>query len=287
MRTSKFHRGLAGLALLVSSAIASPAFAQEEEASPPVTITGSVGLVSDYRFRGVSQSDEGVALQGGFTVNHESGFYAGTWGSNLAGWGTFGGPNLEVDLFAGYATTVGSAGIDVGVTWYMYPDGADNTDFFEAYAKLKGTAGPVALTAAVYYAPKQQALGRVYFDSAAFVAGLPDNANAKSDNLYLAGDASFAIPDTPISLTAHIGYSDGNSGLGPNGTSVAPTGKYWDYSFGAAVNVYGPLTLSVSYVDTDITRAESLYLADSFTKFRNGGGQIADSAVVFAATAAF
>ena len=115
MRTSKFHRGLAGLALLASSAVATPALAQEEE-SKPITITGSVGLVSDYRFRGVSQSDEGVAVQGGFTVNHESGFYVGTWGSNLAGWGTFGGPNLEVDLFAGYATTVGSAGIDVGVT---------------------------------------------------------------------------------------------------------------------------------------------------------------------------
>ncbi len=63
MRTSKFHRGLAGLALLASSAIATPAFAQEEEAKP-VTITGSVGLVSDYRFRGVSQSDEDLAIQG-------------------------------------------------------------------------------------------------------------------------------------------------------------------------------------------------------------------------------
>lgn len=280
MRTSKFHRGLAGLAILVSSAVASPAFAQEEEATPPVTITGSVGLVSDYRFRGVSQSDEGVALQGGFTVNHESGFYAGTWGSNLAGWGTFGGPNLEVDVFAGYATTVGSAGVDVGVTWYMYPDGFDNTDFFEGYAKLKGTAGPVSLTAAVYYAPKQEALGNF--------SATPFSRGQKEDNIYLAGDAAFAIPDTPITFNAHIGYSDGNPGLGPNGTSVAPTGEYWDWSVGAAVNVYGPLTLSVSYVDTDISRAESAYLLPNFQKFRNGGGgQIADSAFVFAVTAAF
>jgi hypothetical protein len=53
------------------------------------------------------------------------------------------------------------------------------------------------------------------------------------------------------------------------------------------VNVYGPLTLSVSYVDTDITRAESAYLLPNFQKFRNGGGQIADGTIVFGVTAAF
>ena len=179
MRTSKFHRGLAGLALLASSAVASPAFAQEEEASPPVTITGSVGLVSDYRFRGVSQSDEGVAVQGGFTVNHESGFYAGTWASNLAGWGTFGGPNLELDIFTGYTKTFDATTIDVGVTWYMYPNGFDETDFFEGYAKLKGTAGPATLTAAVYYAPKQNSLSNV--------SNTPFSRGQNEDNLYLVG----------------------------------------------------------------------------------------------------
>ncbi len=279
MRTSKFHRGLAGLVLLASSAIASPAFAQEEEASPPVTITGSVGLVSDYRFRGVSQSDEGVAIQGGFTVNHESGFYAGTWASNLAGWGTFGGPNLELDLFTGYTKTFDSTTIDVGVTWYMYPNGFDETDFFEGYAKLKGTAGPATLTAAVYYAPKQNALGNF--------SNTPFSRGQNEDNLYLAGDASFGIPDTPVTINAHIGYSEGNPGLGPNGTSVSPTGEYWDWSLGAAVNVYGPLTLGVAYVDTDITATESAYLQPNFSRVRGGGGQIADATVVVSLTAAF
>src|SRR3546814_3900291 len=79
---------------LLSSA---PAFAQEEPAGP-VTVTGSVGLVSDYRFRGVSQSDRGMAIQGGITATHESGFYVGTRGSNLGGWGRFGGANMELDL---------------------------------------------------------------------------------------------------------------------------------------------------------------------------------------------
>lgn len=285
MRTSNIQKGLCGLTFFVAAAAATPAFAQDEEASAPITISGSVGLVSDYRFRGVSQSDEGMALQGGFSVNHESGFYVGTWASNLAGWGTFGGPNLELDIYTGYSTTVGTAGIDVGVTWFMYPSGADNTDFFEGYAKLSGTAGPVELTASVFYAPKQQALGRVFNTGAAAAAGLPDNPNAKSDNLYLSGDAGFGIPNTPLSLSAHIGYSDGNAGLGPNGTSIAPTGSYVDWSLGASFNVYGPLTLGIAYVDTDITNAESAYLQPNFSKLN--GGQIADATIVFSATAEF
>lgn len=89
---------------------------RQADEEPAITISGSAALVSDYRFRGVSQSDEGIALQGGFTVSHESGFYVGTWASNLAGWGTFGGANLELDIFAGYTLPVGEGTLDVGGT---------------------------------------------------------------------------------------------------------------------------------------------------------------------------
>ena len=109
---------------------AAPAFAQEE--TSPITVSGSAALVSDYRFRGVSQTDEEMAVQAGITISHESGLYAGTWASNLAGWGTFGGSNMELDLFAGYSFPIGgTASLDVGLTWYMYPGGADTTDFAE------------------------------------------------------------------------------------------------------------------------------------------------------------
>ena len=132
--------GLAGLAL------STPAMAQEEEADA-ITVSGSVALVSDYRFRGVSQTDKELAVQGGLSVSHESGFYVGTWASNLSGWGTFGGSNTELDIYGGYAMEVGGGKLDVGVTWYMYPGGADTTDFAEAYAKLSGTLGPVNMLA--------------------------------------------------------------------------------------------------------------------------------------------
>ena len=257
--------------------VATPAFAQEESTSP-ITVSGSVGLVSDYRFRGVSQTDEEMAIQGGITATHESGSYAGTWASNLSGWGTFGGANMELDLFAGYAIPVASGTtLDVGLTWYMYPGGFSDTDFAEPYAKLSTTVGPAKFLAGVAYAPKQQALGNY--------SNTPQSRGQKQDNLYVWGDASTGIPNTPVSVKAHLGYSDGNPGLGPNGTSLAPTGSYLDWMLGADVAL-GPLTLGVAYVDTNISKSESAYLQPNFSSTKDGSS-IAASQVVFSVTAAF
>ncbi len=276
---------IAAAALAVGTlAIANPAFAQEEDTAP-IKVTGSVGLVSDYRFRGVSQTDKELAIQGGVTATHESGLYVGTWASNLAGWGTFGGSNTELDIFGGFAKDLGGVTVDVGLTWYMYPGGADITDFAEPYVKLSTTAGPVSLLAGVAYAPKQEALGRWYFSGADAAAGVFNDPGDKEDNLYIWADAAAGIPDTPFKLKGHVGYSDGNAGLGPNGTSVAPTGKYLDWMLGAEAAV-GPLTLGVSYIDTDISNAEAAYLQPNFSSTKNGSS-IAGSTVVFSLSASF
>ena len=279
---------LGGIAL---AAVATPAFAQDAATAPPkeVTVSGSVGLTNDYRFRGVSQSDENLAVQGGITIAHKSGIYIGTWGSNLAGWGTFGGSNMELDLIAGYKTPIGGGGaIDVGATWYMYPGGFDNTDFIEPYAKLSGTVGPVALLAGVAYAPKQQALGPWYTNGASAAAGVYDRVNAKDDNLYLWGDISSGIPNTGLTVKAHVGHSNGNKGLGPFATSVSPTGEYWDWLFGADYVIpTTPLTLGVAYVDTDISKRESAYLQPSFSRGQDGTGSISGAKVLVSLTAAF
>ena len=281
------------LGLALAMAIATPALADEPAAPPKdVTVTGSVTLISDYRFRGVSQSDNAPAIQGGITVSHKSGFYAGMWASNLAGWGQFGGANMELDLIGGYTKTIGNATVDVGLTWYMYPAGSDITDFGEPYVKVSGTMGPVKLLAGVAYAPPQQALGQWYNTGASNATGIPDRPNAKADNLYLWGDVSGGVPGLPVTLKAHIGYSKGNAGLGPNGTSVTPTGKYWDWLIGADIAVYGPLTAGIAYVDTDISTAGSAYLQPNFSQQRNrspngDGKSIAGSKVLVSLTAAF
>jgi len=265
---------------LLSLASVSPALAQEEPAGP-VTVSGSVGLVSDYRFRGVSQTDKGMAVQGGITLTHESGLYAGTWASNLAGWGTFGGSNMELDLFAGYAVPLGeNVTLDVGLTWYMYPSGADTTDFAEPYVKLSSQMGPVKGLVGIAYAPKQEALGN-------WSATPQSRLGDKEDNFYIWGDVSGAIPETPITLKAHLGWSNGNPGLGPNGTSIAPTGKYLDWLVGADVAIPGtPLVAGVAYVDTNISRSDSFYLGSGFTDL-DDGSSIASGKVVFSLTASF
>jgi uncharacterized protein (TIGR02001 family) len=250
-----------------------------EDDTPAITISGAATLTSDYRFRGVSQSDEGLAVQGGITISHESGLYVGAWGSNLAGWGTFGGTNTELDLIAGYKFGVGEGTLDTGLVWYMYPSGLDTTDFAELYAKLSGAVGPVSLTAGVAYAPKQEALGN------AFPVGAPADPGDKEDNLYLSGDAAYGISGAPITLKAHIGYSDGNPGLGPNGTSIAPTGTYFDWSLGADLVPVSGLTLSISYVDTDISEAEAALIRPNFATL--AGKSISDATVVFSVTASF
>lgn len=287
--------------ILALACAAAPAFGQDTpappgaatdsapEAAPPsaITINGSALLVSDYRFRGVSQSDENLAVEAGIIVAHRSGLYAGFWGSNLAGWGTFGGANIELDLIAGYKfQPTDNATLDVGVTYYNYPGGADETDFFEPYAKLSGTAGPLNLTAGVAYAPPQQALGRYYFDGASAAAGVYDDPGDKEDNLYVWGDAAAGLPGTPLTAKGHIGYSEGNRGLGPNATSVTPTGEYWDWLLGVDAT-FRNLTLGVAYVDTDISRREEAYLQPSFSKGQDGTGSIADATLVLSLTAAF
>lgn len=276
--------GLAGFAAV-------PAYAQSDadapEARPAVVVNGSATLTSDYRFRGVSQTDENMAVQGGITISHESGLYVGAWGANLSAWGTFGGANMELDLIAGYKAKLSdNLTLDTGLTWYMYPGGADKSDFAEPYVKLTGTTGPATLTAGAAYAPKQEALGRWYFTGADAVSGVYNDPGDKEDNLYLWGDAAVGIAGTPITAKAHIGHSSGNDGLGPNGTSVTPTGDYWDWSIGADAT-WKNLTLNVSYVDTDITAAKTAYLQPGFSKGLDGTGSIADGAVVASLTAAF
>ena len=272
----------------LASAQTAPGEAPGAGASPPPPkISGAATIASDYRFRGISQSDRGMAVQAGITATHDSGFYIGAWGSNLAGWGTFGGANMELDLIGGYKAALSdSAALDIGLTWYMYPGGADRTDFAEPYVKLSGTAGPSTLTAGAAYAPRQEALGRWYRTGAEAAAGAYTRPGAKDDNLYLWGDAALALVGMPLTAKAHIGHSWGQNGLGPNATALTPTGGYWDWSVGADAT-WRNLTLSLSYVDTDISARSAAYLQPSFSKGQDGTGTIAGGTVLASLTAAF
>lgn len=185
---------------------------------------------------------------------------------------------MELDLYGGYKRSLGGGtAIDVGLTWYMYPGGADLTDFGEGYAKLSTTLGPVSALAGVAYAPKQRALGNF--------SNTPQSRGQTQDNTYLWGDVSAGIPTTPVTAKAHLGYSWGNPGLGPNGTSVAPTGAYLDYLVGLDVT-FKPVTLGLAYVGTDISRRRAAYLLPNFSSTKNGSS-ISSGKLVVSLSAAF
>jgi len=94
---------------------------------PDFGLTGNVSLVSDYRYRGISQTFRLPAVQGGFDVNHKSGFYAGTWASNVSGNNYAGGNGMEWDFYGGARLDLSKVvQLDVGVLQYFYP-GAKNT----------------------------------------------------------------------------------------------------------------------------------------------------------------
>ena len=232
MRTS--IKGLMTLSLL---AFAVPAMADEADPPADFTVTGGVSLTSDYRFRGISFSAEDLAVQGTININHSSGVYLGTWASSLEDSAVFG--HTEIDIYAGYATEVAPGTIiDVGLLYYYYPNGVDaagNSDYFEPYASVKTTIGPVTAKVGAAYAWDQSAIGN-------------------ADNLYLFTDLGLGVPNTPISLNAHLGYSDGSLAFG---------GNYWDWSLGADWAIGSGLTLGVKYVDSDLNDFTGIPASDT------------------------
>jgi uncharacterized protein (TIGR02001 family) len=98
---------------------AAPAIAAAQ-ASAPSPVTGNLSLVSDYRFRGLSQTFQRPALQGGFDYAHASGFYLGNWNSNVSST-LYPNANLEMDFYGGYKRAFGDLGLDAGFLHYYYP----------------------------------------------------------------------------------------------------------------------------------------------------------------------
>src|SRR5262245_6966550 len=97
-------------ASLATAAFAVPTLASAQAApaaapASPHTFTGNMAIVSDYRFRGISQTFKQPALQGGLDYSHSSGFYVGNWNSNIDEGAGFPSGNLEMDFYGGWKNT--------------------------------------------------------------------------------------------------------------------------------------------------------------------------------------
>ncbi len=196
-------------------------------AQADVELSANVALVSDYRFRGISQSDEDFAVQGGFDAAFEQGFYIGTWGSSVDfdSNGAADG-SLELDYYAGWAGNLGDSdvGLDVGAIYYDYPgDSGGFGDYWELYAS-------VSLS--------DFSLGVAYSD---------DYYGETDEFWYLSGDYSMALSDE-FSLSFHLGYNM----LEENGGFLATdTDDYTDYSVTLSY-AWSGIDFSVAYVGTDL-----------------------------------
>lgn len=205
--------------LIATALMATSAVAQAE-------ISGNVTLASDYVFRGISQTDNAPAIQGGFDYAHDSGFYLGTWASNVDS--TFftnsTDPQIELDLYGGYSgETGGGIGYDLGYLRYEYPGGGSNADTNEIYASLSY----MGFTGSINYSDELNFVGS---DESAY---------------YLAAGYDMDLP-MDFGLSLHLGYSDGDAFDSDEfGTD------YTDWSIGVSKPVFG-VDLGLTYTDTNL-----------------------------------
>ena len=190
-------------------------FASAEEAASDFEFSANVALTTDYVFRGVSQTDEDPAIQGGFDVGHSSGIYAGTWASNVEG---YDGASMEIDFYIGWAGDVGPVGLDVGYLHYEYPD-VDNSDnnTDEFHIGISKDFEMVSLGATYHYS---------------------DEWYGDDSSEYF--DFSAEVPVGQFTIAAHYGMTEGD---GANA-------DYDDYSLGVSTEL-GGFGFDLSFYDTD------------------------------------
>lgn len=195
---------LCGLAILSTNALAEDS---------PHSLTGNLSFVSDYQYRGVSQTDAGMAIQGGFDYAHKNGLYAGVWGSNVE----LPPANMELDVYGGYSGSAGDLGYNVGLLQYLYPDfDAINTTEIYAGITYQGFGIKASYSLSDYFGLARSD-GTTYWD--------------------LSYNHTFA---NNLALGLHYGYTAGA------GDQV----DYSDWKVGLTVPV-GKFSVGLAYADTD------------------------------------
>lgn len=211
------------IALAALATVTSLPLAVHAEDAPSTTF--NVGAVTDYRYRGISQSRLKPALQGGVDYSNPNGLYLGAWASTIK-WikDVKGDANVELDLYGGYKGEIAKDfTYDVGVLAYVYSSNklSPSADTTEIYG---------ALTYGAYTAKYSHSLTNTF-------------ANADSKNsYYLDLSATFEVTDG-WSLVPHVGHQR------ISGPSSGP-GSYTDYSLTLSKDFKG-IVPSIAIVGTD------------------------------------
>jgi len=149
-------------------------------------VTANVSASSNYYWRGITQTLDATAVSGGIDYSNDSGFYAGTWTSNI----DFGSEaSYELDFYAGFSKELENFSYDVGYIYYSYPDASGSTDFGELYGALSWQW----LETKVSYLTNAQS-----------------DASSEEDMLYVELNANFTILNE-TDLAFHVGQSSGDT----------------------------------------------------------------------------
>ncbi len=201
--------------------------AQAQAAAPESSLSFNVGAVSDYRYRGISQSRLKPALQGGVDYADKSGFYVGAWGSSIK-WIKDGGgdSSVEVDVYGGYKGAAGDVSYDVGFLHYQYPNNklAVSANTNEVYG---------AVTYGLFTAKYSHAISNLFGVS-------------NSKNSYYLDLSAMLDLGSGFSLVPHVGYQSVKNN--------APA-SYTDYSLTLGKDLGNGLSATAAVVGTDADKA--------------------------------
>lgn len=251
------------IAGLVAGAFAPAlAFAQAAAPASPHTLTGNVGIYSQYIFRGLTQTNKDPALQGGFDYSHSSGFYAGTWLSNIS-WLTdspgatgYSSSSLEWDFYGGYKGTIsGDFGFDVGLLQYYYPGtkntaavpfptGIDKADTLELYGALTWKW----LSAKYSYSLNDETFG----------------VRDSRGTYYFDLTANYPVTDK-LNLIAHYGVQkfDGTGGACGVGIDNDTCASFDDWKLGATYALPQSFTIGGYFTGTDMTGTQKTFYTNA------------------------
>jgi uncharacterized protein (TIGR02001 family) len=223
---------LAATALIGGTLLAPCAQAQTTIDGVGLTVTATPTVSTDYLFRGISQTRNRPAAQFALDVQHDSGFYVGTFISNA----TFAGTDArqEVDGLAGYRTALGGVNLDLGIVYYGYPGydappGGFDLAWWEGVLKASYEIDPVKFLGTVAYSP---------------------DFNLESGSaIYVEGGFDMKL-DFDITVSARLGYQsvDKNNRFGLR--------DYTNFGFFASRELLAGITLTVGYYGTDLDQSD-------------------------------
>jgi uncharacterized protein (TIGR02001 family) len=261
-------------ALCAAPLLLSSAFASAEDAAPaatvaaapsepasPHTLTFNLGLYSAYMFRGVALSD-GPAIQGGVDYGHSSGFYAGTWWSNIDkdftghGDGFSGGNSLETDWYAGYAHTFENGiGVNVLGNYYYYPNRENSFSAGDVGDKQDSFEASIALSYKWFTYTYYNVLTDYY---GAAKDGTNDGTSDTSNATYNELKFNYTLPVADLNFLAKVGYQHTPNLTGSQGDLAIGLSR--NFSLPSAGKPIEGFSAGAYYTDTFHVKNEAFYV---------------------------